>query len=85
MMIDFALQAEREQGLPPVEAIYQACLLRFRPIMIDTMAALLAACRWPSHGLVPSLRSPGHHTIGRRTDRLAVCSPVHDPGRTSFF
>ena len=41
MMIDFALQAERDQGLPPVEAIYQACLLRFRPIMMTTMAALL--------------------------------------------
>jgi multidrug efflux pump subunit AcrB len=41
MMIDFALQAERDQGLPPVEAIYQACLLRFRPIMMTTMAAML--------------------------------------------
>jgi multidrug efflux pump len=40
MMIDFALQAERDQGLPPVEAIYQACLLRFRPIMMTTTAAL---------------------------------------------
>ncbi len=40
MMIDFALQAEREQGLAPVDAIYQACLLRFRPIMMTTMAAL---------------------------------------------
>src|ERR1039458_8017380 len=38
MMIDFALQAEREQGLPPVEAIYQAALLRFRPIMMTAMA-----------------------------------------------
>ena len=40
MMIDFALQAERDQGLAPVDAIYQACLLRFRPIMMTTMAAL---------------------------------------------
>jgi hydrophobe/amphiphile efflux-1 (HAE1) family protein len=41
MMIDFALVAEREQQLTPAEAIYQACLLRFRPIMMTTMAALL--------------------------------------------
>jgi multidrug efflux pump len=41
MMIDFALEAEREDGKPPEEAIYQACLLRFRPIMMTTMAALL--------------------------------------------
>ena len=41
MMIDFALVAERSQGMPPHEAIYQACLLRFRPIMMTTMAALL--------------------------------------------
>jgi len=41
MMIDFALEAEREEGKPPAEAIYQACLLRFRPIMMTTMAALL--------------------------------------------
>ncbi|HXY52433.1 MAG TPA: efflux RND transporter permease subunit [Terriglobales bacterium] len=41
MMIDFALEAERQQGKRPEEAIYQACLLRFRPIMMTTMAALL--------------------------------------------
>ncbi|PYM90277.1 MAG: acriflavine resistance protein B [Candidatus Rokuibacteriota bacterium] len=41
MMIDFALDAEREEGKVPAEAIYQACLLRFRPIMMTTMAALL--------------------------------------------
>ena len=40
MMIDFALQAERDEGLPPIEAIYKSCLLRFRPIMMTTMAAL---------------------------------------------
>jgi len=41
MMIDFALDAERKEGKTPLEAIYQACLLRFRPIMMTTMAALL--------------------------------------------
>ena len=41
MMIDFALEAERDHGMEPEEAIYQACLLRFRPIMMTTMAALL--------------------------------------------
>jgi len=41
MMIDFALEAERDQGRSPREAIFQACLLRFRPIMMTTMAALL--------------------------------------------
>jgi multidrug efflux pump len=43
MMIDFALAAEREEGKPPREAIHQACLLRFRPILMTTMAALLGA------------------------------------------
>jgi multidrug efflux pump len=42
MMIDFALEAEREEKKSPYEAIYQASLLRFRPIMMTTMAALLA-------------------------------------------
>ncbi|MFZ6686759.1 MdtB/MuxB family multidrug efflux RND transporter permease subunit [Undibacterium sp. SXout11W] len=43
MMIDFALEAERDHGMEPREAIYQACLLRFRPILMTTMAALLGA------------------------------------------
>jgi multidrug efflux pump subunit AcrB len=43
MMIDFALEAERVEKLPPAQSIYQACLLRFRPIMMTTMAALLGA------------------------------------------
>jgi multidrug efflux pump len=43
MMVDFALDAERNEGKPPREAIYQACLLRFRPILMTTMAALFAA------------------------------------------
>jgi multidrug efflux pump len=43
MMIDFALESERKEGMRPIDAIYQACLLRFRPIMMTTMAALLGA------------------------------------------
>jgi HAE1 family hydrophobic/amphiphilic exporter-1 len=43
MQIDFALDAERREGKPPLEAIYQGCLIRFRPIMMTTMAALLGA------------------------------------------
>jgi multidrug efflux pump len=43
MMIDFALQAEREEGMSPRDAIYEACILRFRPILMTTLAALFAA------------------------------------------
>ena len=43
MMIDFALDAEREEGLSPEDAIYKACVIRFRPIMMTTMAAMLGA------------------------------------------
>jgi multidrug efflux pump subunit AcrB len=43
MMIDFALAAERIEGLRPYDAIYQACLLRFRPILMTTMSAMLGA------------------------------------------
>ena len=64
MMIDFALQAEREQGLPPHEAIYQACLLRFRPIMMTTMAALFGALPlWIGMGVGSELRRPLGITI----------------------
>jgi HAE1 family hydrophobic/amphiphilic exporter-1 len=42
MMVDFALQAQKEEGLGPVEAIHKACLVRFRPIMMTTLAALMA-------------------------------------------
>jgi HAE1 family hydrophobic/amphiphilic exporter-1 len=42
MLVDFAISAERESGLPPLEAIRQACLLRFRPILMTTAAAMLA-------------------------------------------
>jgi multidrug efflux pump subunit AcrB len=59
MMIDFALDAEREDGLPPERSIYQACLLRFRPIMMTTMAALLGALPLAlQHGEGSELRRP---------------------------
>ena len=59
MMIDFAIHAERTQGIPPREAIYQACLLRFRPIMMTTLAALLGAVPLAlSYGNGGELRRP---------------------------
>ncbi len=59
MMIDFALDAEREEGKSPSDAIYQACLLRFRPIMMTTMAALLGAVPLAfSSGTGSELRNP---------------------------
>jgi len=59
MMIDFALEAQREEGKPPREAIYEACLLRFRPIMMTTMAALLGGLPLAlSSGTGSELRRP---------------------------
>jgi multidrug efflux pump len=59
MMIDFALDAERREGKSPVDAIYQACLLRFRPIMMTTLAALLGALPLAmSEGVGAELRRP---------------------------
>ncbi|MEA2625663.1 MAG: multidrug efflux pump, partial [Candidatus Binatota bacterium] len=59
MMIDFALDAERTQGRTPQDAIYQACLLRFRPIMMTTLAALLAGLPLAlSSGTGAELRRP---------------------------
>jgi multidrug efflux pump len=59
MMIDFALEAERGKGAAPPDAIYEASLLRFRPIMMTTMAALLGALPLAlSHGVGAELRRP---------------------------
>ena len=59
MMIDFALEAERVDGKSPAEAIYQACVLRFRPIMMTTMAALLGALPLAlGRGIGSELRRP---------------------------
>jgi HAE1 family hydrophobic/amphiphilic exporter-1 len=66
MMIDFALHAERVQGLDAHQAIYQACLLRFRPIMMTTMCALLAGLPLMlGHGAGSELRRPlGYAMVG---------------------
>ncbi|MGA8382592.1 MAG: MdtB/MuxB family multidrug efflux RND transporter permease subunit [Stellaceae bacterium] len=64
MMVDFALDAERHQGKTPREAIYQACLLRFRPILMTTMAALFAALPLMlGNGVGSELRHPLGVTI----------------------
>jgi hypothetical protein len=84
MMIDFALDAERTQRKSSQDAIYQACLLRFRPIMMTTMAALLGGlplavgagtrlgtttAAWPSHR--------------RRSDRESGADALYDTGGVS--
>jgi multidrug efflux pump len=59
MMVDFALDAERTGGKPPREAIFEACLLRFRPILMTTLAALLSALPMMlSTGVGAELRHP---------------------------
>jgi hydrophobe/amphiphile efflux-1 (HAE1) family protein len=64
MMVDFAIQAEREQHLSPRESIRQACLLRFRPIMMTTMAALLGALPLAlGRGTGSELRQPLGYTM----------------------
>jgi multidrug efflux pump subunit AcrB len=64
MMVDFALQAEREQHLLPEQSIRQACQLRFRPIMMTTMAALLGALPLMlGRGTGSELRQPLGYTM----------------------
>ncbi|MGY4455582.1 multidrug efflux pump subunit AcrB [Bradyrhizobium sp. i1.3.1] len=64
MLVDFALEVERNQGLSPEEAIYQACTLRFRPILMTTMAALLGGVPLMlGNGTGAELRQPLGYTI----------------------
>jgi multidrug efflux pump subunit AcrB len=64
MMIDFALAAERGEGMSPRDAIYKACLLRFRPILMTTMSAMLGAVPLASGvGVGAELRRPLGITI----------------------
>ena len=66
MMVDFALAGQRDRGLSPLDAIREACLLRFRPIMMTTMAALLAGVPLMlGHGTGSELRQPlGYSMVG---------------------
>jgi len=80
MMIDFAIETQRANGRNPADAIYEACLVRFRPIMMTTMAALmgtLADCAGPGR------RSRGAQAAGtcgrRRTGSFAAADAVHPP------
>jgi len=66
MMVDFALEAQRHEGLSPEESIYQACLVRFRPIMMTTFAALFGALPLAiGMGVGRELRKPlGYAIVG---------------------
>jgi multidrug efflux pump subunit AcrB len=72
MMVDFAIQAERVDGLSPADAITQACLVRFRPIMMTTMAALLGSLPLMlGSGTGSELRQPlGYAVVGGLTARF---------------
>jgi multidrug efflux pump subunit AcrB len=64
MLIDFALDAERNQGMTPEDSIYKACVLRFRPILMTTMAALLGAVPlMVGTGTGSEIRQPLGYTI----------------------
>jgi hypothetical protein len=81
MMIDFALDAEREQGLSPREAIFQACLLRFRPILMTTLAALLGALPLMLGNGVGQRAAPAAGPDdGGRADREPAADAVHHAG-----
>ena len=82
MMIDFALDAERNEGKSPQEAIYQACLLRFRPIMMTTMAALLGGLPLAlGSGTGAELRRPLGISHRGRLDRQPDAYAFHHAGR----
>ena len=81
MIIDFALDAERVEGLSPHEAIVQASLLRFRPIMMTTMAALFGALPLAlATGTGSELRNPARHLDRRRPAAQPAHHALHDAG-----
>ncbi len=84
MMVDFAITAERRDGETPLNAIRQACLLRFRPIMMTTMAAMLSGLPLMlGHGAGSELRRPLGHRHGRRAAAQSGADAVHHAGDLS--
>ena len=81
MMIDFALQAERNEGKGPADAIFEACMLRFRPILMTTMAALFGALPLAlGTGTGSELRRPLGISIVGGLDRQPTADALHHPG-----
>ena len=85
-MIDFALEAERSERKSPHEAIYQACLLRFRPIMMTTMAALLGAvAAGVRHRRRLGTAAAARHHHHRRLDLQPAAHALHDARHLSLL
>ena len=86
LMIDFALDAERTQKLSPEQAIYQACIIRFRPIMMTTMAALLGAMPLAlGFGTRLGTTAPAGHSCCGRAGCLTDSHALHNPSYLSRF
>ena len=84
MMIDFALEAERTRGLSPEASIVEACHLRFRPIMMTTLAALFGALPLAlESGTGSELRNPLGRDDHRRLAAEPVADALHDAGDLS--
>jgi HAE1 family hydrophobic/amphiphilic exporter-1 len=80
MMIDFALDAQRREGRSPAEAIYQGCLIRFRPIMMTTMAAHGHAAHRPRRRRGGGVAPPAGPGRGGGPPRLPAADALHHPG-----
>ena len=80
MMVDFALAAERDQGRSPRDAIFEACLLRFRPILMTTLAAMFGGLPLAlGTGTGAELAPPARHRHRRRPDRQQLLTLYTTP------
>jgi hypothetical protein len=86
MIVDFAISARRDRGLEPIDAIREACLLRFLPIMMTTMAAILGGVPLMlGSGAGSELRQPLEASMGRRPACQPAADLVHHAGHLSRF